>query len=191
MNKLKYIWMLIALFSLFSCSDSETEEVNENTAQQVFNRMKGTYQGTAIVGTVSGMTSQRVTVVVGDDLTIYDLPLQPIIERIFTDREQQAEALSAAPYGTMFRAPINGISIMPYQAALTTEDSDLSFSVPVGGTTYQVTALINTSALMDNMSNSLSINMIVKELLCNGLSVSMGDTPISYLIDSALRQEQQ
>ena len=71
------------------------------------------------------------------------------------------------------------------------EYSDLSFSVPVGGTTYQVTALINTSALMDNMSNSLSISMIVKELLCNGRSVSMGDTPISYLIDSALRQEQQ
>lgn len=187
MNKLRYIPLLVALFSLFACSDSETEELSETTAQQVFNRLKGTYRGVAAAGT----TPQRVTIVIGDAISIYDLPPQLFIERIFTDSNQQAEALNAAPYGTTFSAPIIGLSILSSQVALSADDADLSFSFTMAGETYNVTALTTTNAIVDLMSNSVSVRLVVKELLCNGNPVDMGEAPVSYFIDSALRQDPQ
>ena len=88
---MKKILFLLALICCYGCSESTTE-MNEGTAQQMYNSIKGTYTGNMMVDNVP----QKVSLTVGNDLTVKYLPVRPILERIFTDGAELDEAEKTA-----------------------------------------------------------------------------------------------
>ena len=95
----RYVFVLLALFSFWACSDDDPVEINEDTATKIYNDIKGTYEGKVRVGN----EMMPVTIVVAnDEFTVKRLPLQPILQRIFTDQHAMEEALKSAGEITTF-----------------------------------------------------------------------------------------
>ena len=58
MTCFRYVFVLMALLSLWSCSDDEAKEVSAGTATEIYNKIKGTYEGSVRVVN----ESRRVTI---------------------------------------------------------------------------------------------------------------------------------
>lgn len=186
MTYFRYVFVLLALFSFCACSDDDPVEINEDTATKIYNDIKGTYEGKVRVGN----EMMPVTIVVAnDEFTVKRLPLQPILQRIFTDQHAMEEALKSAGEITTFTAPVTSLRVDTHSSMLIMEPTDLVFSVTVGGERKQVSALIESYASWVRQWGNLSVQMNVVELFCDGQKYSLTDNRVEYLIDSAKKPE--
>ena len=125
MTYFRYVFVLLALFSFWACSDDDPVEINEDTATKIYNDIKGTYEGKVRVGN----EMMPVTIVVAnDEFTVKRLPLQPILQRIFTDQHAMEEALKSAGEITTFTAPVTSLRVDTNSSMLIMEPTDLVFS---------------------------------------------------------------
>ncbi|MBP5388451.1 MAG: DUF4840 domain-containing protein [Prevotella sp.] len=181
----RYAWVLMALLTFVGCSSNDPEEINEDTATRIYNELKGTYEGSVRVGN----EMRRVTVIVAnDEFTVKQLPLQPILERIFTNQGELEEALKSGETST-FTAPILNIGVTTNSSLLTMEPTDLVFTVTVGGVRKQVSALISAYANWVKQWGEMSVQMNVVELFCDGQNYQLNDNHIVYFIDNAQKPE--
>ena len=177
----RVILSTIFVFPLSTCSSDNTKEYSQESAQQVFNNLKGTYQGPVLIDNIP----QTVAITIGNDFSVKRLPLSPILKKIFTDENQLKEALSSTNDIT-FTAKIQNIQITTLNALLTMETTDFIFKVKVGGKDYQVNSLIKSEVYQIN-DNTISVNIEVKELSCEGMVYDLTKNPITYNIDLASR----
>lgn len=177
----RVILSAIFVITLFACSSDNTKEYSQENAQQVFNDLKGTYQGPVLIDNIP----QTVTITIGNDFSVKRLPLSPILKKIFTDENQLKEALSSTN-DIIFTAKIQNIQITTFNALLTMETTDFVFKVKVGGKDYQVNSLIKSEVYQIN-DNTISVNLEVKELSCDGMVYDLTKDPITYYIDLANR----
>ncbi len=177
----RVILSTIFVFTLSACSSDNTKEYSQESAQQVFNNLKGTYQGPVLIDNIP----QTVAITIGNDFSVKRLPLSPILKKIFTDENQLKEALSSTNDIT-FTAKIQNIQITTLNALLTMETTDFIFKVKVGGKDYQVNSLIKSEVYQIN-DNTISVNIEVKELSCEGMVYDLTKNPITYNIDLASR----
>lgn len=177
----RVILSTIFVFTLSACSSDNTKEYSQESAQQVFNNLKGTYQGPVLIDNIP----QTVAITISNDFSVKRLPLSPILKKIFTDENQLKEALSSTNDIT-FTAKIQNIQITTLNALLTMETTDFIFKVKVGGKDYQVNSLIKSEVYQIN-DNTISVNIEVKELSCEGMVYDLTKNPITYNIDLASR----
>lgn len=177
----RVILSTIFVFTLSACSSDNTKEYSQESAQRVFNNLKGTYQGPVLIDNIP----QTVAITIGNDFSVKRLPLSPILKKIFTDENQLKEALSSTNDIT-FTAKIQNIQITTFNALLTMETTDFIFKVKVGGKDYQVNSLIKSEVYQIN-DNTISVNIEVKELSCEGMVYDLTKNPITYNIDLASR----
>lgn len=170
------------LYCCMSCSDSKTE-INETSAQEVYNDMKGDYTGNVVVENIP----HKVFITIASDFTIKELPLRPILKNIFADESELNEALSTAS-STTFTAPVDNITILMPMSYLTMRPTDFQFTVTVNKKEYTVTAMTESMAYKPLNSNDLSVTMDVTELLCGGKTYDVTKNKINYFIDIATKQ---
>jgi len=171
----------VAVIIIASCSSDSTKEYSKENAQEVFNDLKGTYQGSVLVNNLP----QNVTITIGNDFVVRRLPLKPILEKIFIDESQITEALSSA-HDVVFTAKVQNIQITTYNVLLTMEPTDFIFRVSVNGKDYQIDAFIKSEAYKIN-NNTINANLEITELTCDGTAYDITKSPIIYYIDLATR----
>ena len=176
-------WILIGsiVIALTACSSDSTTEFTEGNAQDIYNRLKGIYQGPVIVENIP----QNVTITIANDFSVKRLPLKPILSRIFNDESLLAEAISSA-HDVVFIAPTQNLQVTVYNVHLTMEPTDFIFHVTVGGKVYQINAFTKSEVYKIN-SNTISANLEITELLCDGTPYDLSNTPIIYYVDLANR----
>jgi hypothetical protein len=162
-----------------ACS-REATEVNNVSAQQMYNEMRGTYVGNIMVDNIP----QKVYVTIGDDFTVSQLPLKPILERLITDNSELNEAIESAD-NTTFTAPTDNMTVSGNYVLLTMTTSDILFTIQVGGQSKQVSAMIASVAEVNTYSKELSLYMEVKDLYYNGQSYDVSKNRITYYLDIA------
>jgi len=177
MKKILIFMMVVCCW--MSCSD-DAKEINEKSAQEVYNDMKGNYTGYILVDNIP----QKVFINIGNDFSIKQMPLKPILQHIFTNSQELNEAISSAD-NTTFTALTDNISILLPMAYLTMKPTDFQFTVTVNEKSYMVTAMIETTASKPLNAEQLSVNMDVIELLCNNQTYDLTTNPIRYFIDVA------
>ena len=69
------------------------------------------------------------------------------------------------------------------------EETDLAVDVTVDGKPYKVFALMYLETLYKMDTSTLSLNMNVKELTCDGKSYDVSTNKINYFVDSAQKQK--
>lgn len=188
LTKMKKILSLIAIsICLVACSGSSSDSnYNENDAQKVYNQMKGTYVGQMLIDNLP----QSVKIILADDFTFKQIPLKPILGRIFNEKTELDEALqSALTQSIDFVAPTSELNVNNYQILLTMKQTDLIFTVKVGGNDHRIIATINSTALKSMPTNGLSIYLDIKELNCNGKDYDVKKEPLTYFIDSAHKEQ--
>lgn len=183
MKLLKLAVYSLMMCCVMSCSESATE-INEKTAQQMYNSIKGTYVGNVMVDNIP----QAVYVSIANDFSVRQLPLKPILQRIFNKESELTQALASAK-GIIFTAPTDQMTIIKENIYLSMVPTDWVFSVTVNDQTYQVTAMTEAEAYVNYSTNILTLNMNVTELLCNGKSYDVKTNRINYYIDIANKQK--
>lgn len=182
---MKKILFLLLLLCCYGCSESTTE-VNEDTAQQVYNNLKGTYVGYVLVDNIP----QKMVITIANNLQVRQLPLKPILERILTDETQLTEALALANYAEL-TIPLESMQLYGSDVLLRMEDTNLQVAVTIEGITYQINALFSALAHIETNTDILTLEMDVTELLCNGQSYDLNNNRISYYVDIANKQKEE
>ena len=182
----KYAFVLMALFSLLACSDDDPEEMNTDTGTMIYNEIKGTYEGSV---RVENEMLPVIIVVANDEFTVKRLPLLPILKRIFTSQSELEEALKSVGETTTFTAPIVNLTVTR-TSLLTMDPTDLVLTVTVNGERRQVSALIQSYANWVRSWGTLSAEMRVVELYCDGKKFDLTDNRIEYLIDDAKKPKE-
>ena len=178
---MKQILFLFVLLCCYGCSESSSE-INENSGQQMYNAIKGTYAGTVMVDNIP----QKLRVTIDTALTVRYLPLRPILERIYTGVTlDEAEKTAGS---VVFTAPIDQMVISQGNAYLTLEPTDLVFSVKVDGKVYSVAALMNGTLFANRAYDELSVDLNVSELYCDGKSYDMTKNGVNYYVDNAKKE---
>lgn len=182
----KIIFLTMIACCMVACSSSSNEsEYTEDKAQQVYKQMKGNYQGQIIIDN----EPQTIRFILDKDFCAKQIPLKPLLGRIFTDKAQLSKALeSTSTQSIDFVAPTDVLNINTSQVLLTMKPADLIFTATVDNSDYKVIATINSSAYKSMAFNGLTINMSVTELNCNGKDYDVTKEPIFYFIDSATKQ---
>ncbi len=179
MKLLKLAVYSLMMCFVMSCSESATD-MNVNTAQQMYDSMRGTYVGNVMVDNLP----QKVYVTIADDFTVKQLPLKPLLQRIFTDETEMEAALKSAQ-NVVFTAPTKDMTIVNGNVYLTMEPTDLVFNVTVDGKTKAVSALLETTVYVYRPTDELSLSINVKELSYDGQSYDVKTNGISYIMDNA------
>lgn len=181
MRILKIFAYSLAIICLSACSEAATE-INERTAQEIYNGIRGTYVGNVVVDNIP----QAVFVSIEDDFTVRQLPLKPILERIFTNATELTEALSSAR-DVVFKAPTENMTISGNSVLLVMAPNDLLFSVNVNGQPNQVAVSIESAVMVNSYTEELSLSMEIKELFYDGKSYDVKTNRITYYIDVAAK----
>ena len=183
---MKQIFALIMMMACCYACSSSTTEVTEDTAQQVYNDFKGTYQGAVMVDNIP----QAVIITIGNDFQVSRLPVKPILKRIFTDETQLTQALATTSV-VNFTAKTETISFATTEAYLFMEPTDLQFSVTVDGTERHIDALMDAQVYKSSSYNYITAYLLVKDLICDGTPYDSSKESITYYIDSAQKQTEE
>ena len=178
---MKKIIFLLLLICCYGCSDSSTD-VNEGSAQQKFNSIKGTYAGSIMVDNIP----QKISIAVGNDLSVRYLPLRPILSRIFSGAALD-EAEESAGLMT-FTLPLDQMMIADGSIYLTLEPTDLVFTVEVAGKSCVVSALLEGTAFAPKNTDNLTLSMDVTALNSDGIAYDLKDNSINYFVDNAKKE---
>jgi len=174
-----FILSVLCLTAFNSCSVDSKKEVTVVDAQKAYNDMKGTYTGRVTDENVP----VEVTMTFATDFTLRGLPVTPLLKRFFSDEELDEALKTARP--AAFVAPTSAMQIAGDQVYVWMEPTDWSFEVTVDGKTYRVNALLAVVTLYSNNYKTLSADIMVKELTCEGITADMTNNGISYLVDNA------
>ena len=90
MKIIKSIFVCLLLLCGLNGCESGTE-INENSGQQIYNDIKGTYVGNIVIDNIP----QKTKITISDDFSVTPLPLKPILARIFTNEAELTEALAS------------------------------------------------------------------------------------------------
>lgn len=183
MKKVVTLMLLVAaLMSFNSCSVDSKKEVTVEDARQAYNDMKGTWRGRVSDENVP----VDVTMTFGDEFTLSNLPVTPLLKRFFSGEELDEALKSAHPAN--YVAPTLEMMIAGDQVYVQMEAADWSFTVTVGGEDFQVNALLRVVTLYSNNYRTLSASIEVQELTCDGKTADLTMNGIAYFVDSATRQ---
>lgn len=172
----------MGLAGLGSCSVDSKKEVTVEDAKQAYNDMKGTWKGRVTDENVP----VDVTMTFGNEFTMSNLPVTPLLKRFFSGVELDEALGSAHPVN--YVAPTLEMMISGDQVYIQMEPTDWSFTVTVGGEDYQVNALLAVTTLYSNNYKTLSAGVVVQELTCDGKTADLTMNGITYLVDSATKQ---
>ena len=164
---------------LTACSDDSKTEMTEVDAQKAYNDVKGTYKGVVLDENVP----TTVYMTIGQDFSIKDLPVTPLLKRFLSGKDLDAAVASVKE--RVFKAPT---SIMGDLVYITMEPTDWVFTATVGGEKYEVNALISVTVRYSHTYDTLSASIVVDELFCNGQKADLSSNAISWLIDEAAKQ---
>ena len=181
LKQMKKIIFLLLLICCYGCSESTTD-MNEGTAQQMYNSIKGIYVGNITVDNIP----QTINIAIGNDLTVRFLPLRSILGHIFSGAEL-AEAEKSAG-SVAFTIPLDQMMITGGNVYLTLVPTDLVFSVIVDNKTYVVSALIGGAAYVDKASGNLTMSLDVTALNSEGTTYDLKNNGINYFVDSAKKE---
>ena len=187
MSYFKYVLVLVSVLSLFACSDDDPVEINEDTATMIYNDIKGTYEGNVRVG---NETHPVRIIIANDEFTIKQLPLQPILQRVFTDQGQLEEVMKSVGETTTFTAPVSNLSVMSNSSVLTMEPSDLVLTVTEGNQHKQLSVLIQAYASWARSWGDLTVEMYAIELYYDGKKYDLTYNRIEYFIDNAKKPKE-
>lgn len=181
MNIRTFILLLAGLLSLVACSE-EDGEWDGSSVKRLFNDMKGSYAGKII----NDGGPQSVTIRIGTDFTIENLPLKPILQHAVTDASQLSEALKATPT-INYTAEIDSIDITSNVALLKMLPTDMVFKTSYEGGEHTVAALMESSAYTTRSTSGLTVTATVKELFFDGRSIDVSTERIVYFVDNAIK----
>lgn len=178
---MKKIIFLLLLLCCYGCSDSSTE-MNEGRAQEMYNSIKGTYDGNIMVDNIP----QTINISVGNDLTMRYLPLRPILRHIFSGSELDKAENSAGKVS--FTIPFDQMIISNGNIYLTLEPTDLMFSLTIDGKVYAGSALIEGTAFVNKATDNLTLSLDVTALYCDGIAYDLKNNGINFFVDNAKKE---
>jgi hypothetical protein len=176
--------LLLLLFGvmLTACSEDSKTELTEVDAQKAYNDVKGTYKGVVLDENVP----TPVYLTIGQDFSIRDLPVTPLLKRFLSGKDLDAAVASVKE--RVFKAPTSAMSIMGDLVYITMEPTDWVFTATVGDKKYDVNALISVTVRYTHTYDKLSANIVVDELFCNSQKADLSSNAITWLIDEAAKQ---
>ncbi len=180
---MKKLLFLLALVCCYGCSDSEPLGYNEQDAQRALNDIKGTYVGNILVDNIP----QQISITIGDNFIVNNLPMKPILQRVYTDEQELVQALRSAEIAKFTASPAN-MAVNSSEFLLIMDPADLQVAVSVNGKTNIVTATISSSALINTIYDELTLNMTVTDLFCDNRIIDVTTNRISYFVDNAQKQ---
>lgn len=172
---------LLLLCGLNSCESGT--EINENSGQQIYNDIKGTYVGNIVVDNIP----QKTNITIGNDFSVTPLPLKPILARIFTNEAELTEALASVKSITL-TTPITEMSVINGFVYLFMKNIELEANITVNGKPHKILATMEPLTRWNMSKNTLSMNIEVTDLICNSESYDVKENKITYFVDSATRE---
>lgn len=145
--------------------------------------MRGTYIGNVMVNNLP----VRTYVTIDNELTVRQLPTEPILRRVFTDEKELEEAVASVP-SVVFTAQTDNMVISGNNIMLSMLPNDLLFTAQVSDKTYHVAVRMTSTTLVNIITNELSLNMDATELYCDGQAYDVKTNGINYFIDIANKQ---
>ena len=182
MKLIKSIFVCLLLLCGFNSCESGTE-INENSGQQIYNDIKGTYVGNIVVDNIP----QKTNITISNDFSVSPLPLKPILARIFTNEAELTEALASAKNITL-TTPITEMSIIDGFVYLFMKDIEWEANITVNGKMHKILATMEPLIQWNMSKNTLSMNIVVTDLICNSESYDLEENKIIYFVDSATRE---
>ncbi len=179
---MKQFVLFIGLLLFFSCSDSNNESYNTGDAQQVYDQMKGTYQGRILVNNIS----ESVRIEIGSDFAIKYLSTYPILSRIFSDAGDLEAAVNSMEKFE-FTANTDQMVIGENYTVLQLKPTDLFFSITVDGISHDIIVTFQSNAYRNGRYGDLSVSIYASELYCDGKPYDLTNNGISYIIDNATK----
>ena len=172
---------LLLLCGLNSCESGK--EINENSGQQIYNDIKGTYVGNIVVDNIP----QKTNITIGNDFSVTPLPLKPILARIFTNEAELTEALASVKSITL-TTPITEMSVINGFVYLFMKNIEWEANITVNGKPHKILATMEPLTRWNMSKNTLSMNIEVTDLICNSESYDVKENKITYFVDSATRE---
>lgn len=182
MKIIKTLFVCLLLLCGFNSCESGTE-INENSGQQIYNDIKGTYVGNIVVDNIP----QKTNITISNDFSVSPLPLKPILARIFTNEAELTEALASAKNITL-TTPITEMSIIDGFVYLFMKDIEWEANITVNGKMHKILATMEPLTQWNMSTKALTINIEVTDLICNSESYDVKVNKISYFVDSATRE---
>ena len=182
MRKSLYGLLLLSCIVLTACSDDSKTDLTEADAQRAYNDAKGTYKGVVLDENVP----TAVYLTVGQDFSIRDLPVTPLLRPFLSGKDLDAAVASVKE--RVFKAPTSSMTISGDLVYITMEPTDWVFTATVGGEKYEVNALISVTVRYSHSFDRLSASIVVDELFCNGRKADLSSNAITWLIDEATKQ---
>jgi len=156
--------------------------MNEGTAQQMYNSIKGTYVGNIMVDNIP----QKINVSIGNDLSMRYLPLRPILGHVFSGADLDEAEKSVG--SVTFTIPLDQMMIAEGNIYLTLEPTDLVFSVTVDNKPHTVSALMEGTAFANKSTDNLTLSLDVTALNCEGIAYDLKNNGINYFVDNAKKE---
>lgn len=181
LKQMKKIIFLLLLICCYGCSETTTE-MNEGSAQQMYNSIKGTYVGNIMVDNIP----QSINITIGNDLSVRYLPLRPILGHVFSGAELDEAEKSAG--SVTFTIPLDQMMIAAGNIYLTLEPTDLLFSLTIDNKPYAVSALMEGTAFVNKATDNLTMSLDVTSLNCDGIAYDLKNNGINYFVDSAKKE---
>lgn len=182
MKQLRNLFLMLGLLALNACSEDTAQSYNVDDAQQIYNQMKGTYNGTVMVNNLP----TALQIYIASDFTVKYLPTYPILSHVFTSSGELEEAVNSMEKVT-FTAQTDNMGVGEQSTVLTLKPSDLVFNVKVGGKEKEVVVSFQTIVYRDNRYGNLTVNIQATELYCDGTAYSLKDNGIVYFVDCATK----
>ena len=182
MKLIKSIFVCLLLLCGLNGCESGTE-INENSGQQIYNDIKGTYVGNIVVDNIP----QKTNITISNDFSVSPLPLKPILARIFTNEAELAEALESVKSITL-TTPITEMSIIDGFVYLFMKDIEWEANITVNGKMHKISATMEPLTQWNMSKKTLTINIVVTDLICNSESYDLEENKITYFVDSATRE---
>lgn len=182
MKLIKSIFVCLLLLCGFNSCESGTE-INENSGQQIYNDIKGTYVGNIVVDNIP----QKTNITIGNDFSVTPLPLKPILARIFTNEAELTEALASVKSITL-TTPITKMSIIDGFVYLFMQDIEWEANITVNGKMHKILATMEPLTQWNMSTKALTMSIEVTDLICNSESYDLEENRITYFVDSATRE---
>ena len=183
MKLVKSLFVCLLLLCGLNGCESGTE-INENSGQQIYNDIKGTYVGNIVIDNIP----QKTKITISDDFSVTPLPLKPILARIFTNEAELTEALASVKNITL-TTPITEMSVINGLVYLFMNDIEWEANITVNGKMHTILATMEPLTQWNMSINTLTMSIEVTDLICNSESYNVKENKIIYFVDSATKEE--
>jgi hypothetical protein len=178
---INYIILMLCM-SLVACSDDSKTELTTVDAQKAYNDAKGTYKGIVLDGNIPS----SIYLTLGNELTVRDLPVTPLLQKYFSGAELTEANTSVKE--RLFKLPSTSMMIYGELVYVYLEPTDWIFTVYAGGKEYKISALMSATVCYNHTYEILSASINVDELYCNSKKADLSSNRITWIIDEAKKQ---